>query len=249
MIWDEVRRVFAACPPGDFARWLTSYPVPYRWRLVCLLAQKQLGDDALKLGYAQLRRAAELISSAASEERCLNLGFGISCHIRREDEVCFVRETLPEAVRRQPTARDSRTLGVPGELQFQFTPALRTSLTARLVELAPGRADELIEQVRVHGRGSLRHAKCFFDRRTLNAESLTVRFFQPGDAMDVWRRGRRKVKKLFQEQAVAPYLRCAVPIVEFAGRIIWVPGIARSNAAPLRRDTQSVLELEFRELD
>ncbi|MCB0345881.1 MAG: tRNA lysidine(34) synthetase TilS, partial [Bdellovibrionales bacterium] len=78
--------------------------------------------------------------------------------------------------------------------------------------------------------------------------ALVVRERRDGDVVRVASRGSRKLKKLFQEQGVMLTLRDRIPIVELDSRILWVPGVARSEVAPVGSETRNLLVLEYRQL-
>ena len=60
---------------------------------------------------------------------------------------------------------------------------------------------------------------------------LAVRRWEPGDAMDLGRGRRRKVKQLLSDRGITGLRRASWPVVVADGRIVWVPGVRRSDAA------------------
>lgn len=64
----------------------------------------------------------------------------------------------------------------------------------------------------------------------LEAEPV-VRRWEPGDAMDLGGGRRRKVKQLLSDRGISGLRRSVWPVVVVGGRIVWVPGVRRSDAA------------------
>ncbi len=92
----------------------------------------------------------------------------------------------------------------------------------------------------------LSHATAYFDADVLSSGELVLRSWLAGDSMQVWKRGTRKVKKLFQERSLPQFLRLSLPMVEWGSEIVWIPGVARAQIAPVTNDTRHVLVLSYR---
>ena len=61
------------------------------WRVLILLAQKQLGEDANKLGYGNIQAVVEMISSEKYQRTSLDLGAGISVFFEESAKLSFLR--------------------------------------------------------------------------------------------------------------------------------------------------------------
>ncbi|OMF06154.1 tRNA lysidine(34) synthetase TilS [Paenibacillus amylolyticus] len=72
---------------------------------------------------------------------------------------------------------------------------------------------------------------------------LVVRSRLPGDTMKVMGlNGSKKVKNIFIDEKIPPSVRPRIPVVcDGAGHIIWLPGVRRSNVAPVRDGTSAIL--------
>lgn len=72
---------------------------------------------------------------------------------------------------------------------------------------------------------------------------LVVRSRLPGDTMKVMGlNGSKKVKNIFIDEKIPPSVRPRIPVVcDGAGNIIWLPGVRRSNVAPVQEDTSAIL--------
>ena len=78
---------------------------------------------------------------------------------------------------------------------------------------------------------------------------LTVRGRRPGDRMSVMGlNGSKKVQDMFVDEKIAPSLRDRLPLVwDAEGRLLWIPGLRRSSAAPVTAATQRLLRLEWKD--
>jgi tRNA(Ile)-lysidine synthase len=75
--------------------------------------------------------------------------------------------------------------------------------------------------------------------------TLAVRSVRRGDRMAVPGVGTRKLQDLLVDRHIPRGRRGAVPVVTAGDEIVWVPGIARSAAAPITPETTHVLEAEL----
>ncbi len=212
---------------------LTALPEAIRWRVVLLIAENQIGTDAWKLGYQMVR---EFVPRLCSAPKGIDLGFHIRVHLDTHGHLQFERES--KNFSRHPQTPE--LLLIPGEVRREFM-NLKLALSAKIVSRA-----ELEEQKRAvtrHDYSLLAPDTAYFDERSFRGEPLTIRSFRNGDVVRVWKRGRRKLKKLFQERRVSLTVRDDVPIVELGGEILWVPGVARSDLAPVQPTSDSVIKL------
>lgn len=73
---------------------------------------------------------------------------------------------------------------------------------------------------------------------------LTVRTRRSGDRVrPLGLGGHRKLQDIFVDRKVPSRLRATCPVVEVAGRILWVPGVVRSDAALVSPRTRVMLRL------
>ncbi|ANS76365.1 tRNA(Ile)-lysidine synthetase [Paenibacillus yonginensis] len=88
--------------------------------------------------------------------------------------------------------------------------------------------------------------EALFDADELSCP-LTVRTRLPGDTLRVaGLDGSKKVKDIFIDDKVPPSSRDKIPlVVDAAGRILWIPGIRRSDAAWVRADTETVIAMSW----
>jgi len=115
-----------------------------------------------------------------------------------------------------------------------------------IVEAEVGDYSESIADLKRLGKGggTIYSATASFDLESLklalplSESQLHVRSRIQGDRMRVFGGVKRRVKKLFQEQGVRLTLRSSIPIVEYGGAIIWIPGVARSDIAPIREGSR-----------
>jgi tRNA(Ile)-lysidine synthase len=79
----------------------------------------------------------------------------------------------------------------------------------------------------------------------LLAFPLTVRNRRPGDRMRVLGlNGTKKVQDMFVDERIPPSVREKLPLlVDAAGQVIWIPGIRRSDIAPVTESTSRVLRI------
>lgn len=76
---------------------------------------------------------------------------------------------------------------------------------------------------------------------------LFVRGARHGDRVrPLGLRGSRKLQDIFVDRKLPRDERWSFPVVEAAGEVLWVPGIVRSNAALITRETSSTLRLVAR---
>lgn len=190
------------------------------WRVLRSLATISCGEDALKVSRGAYQRLLKQLERGLAEARTVELGFGISADCSQGSVLFYCESEEIDALRQ---------FSYPGSVKF-----CDYELRGRLIK-----PDELPE--RSEGMTQLYVER--FDAEALAGESLVVRSRRDGDVIRVMNRGRRKLKKMFQEQGLMLTLRNRLPIVECDSGILWVPGVARSELAPVHADTSLVLEL------
>jgi tRNA(Ile)-lysidine synthetase-like protein len=80
-----------------------------------------------------------------------------------------------------------------------------------------------------------------FGDLAMESTELKFRCFTPGDSIQCWGRGRRKVSLLFKEFRIPRSLRENYPVLCLGEEVIWVPGICRSELCPVLENTQNML--------
>jgi tRNA(Ile)-lysidine synthase len=75
---------------------------------------------------------------------------------------------------------------------------------------------------------------------------LTVRSPMPGDRFRPWGlQGTRKLKKVLIDLKIPRDLRKRLPLLLKGGTILWIPGVRRSDSAPIQSATRRVLEVSI----
>jgi tRNA(Ile)-lysidine synthase len=76
------------------------------------------------------------------------------------------------------------------------------------------------------------------------AAPLLVRSVRRGDRIrPLGMRGHRKLHDIFVDRKLPRDERWSLPVIEAAGKILWVPGVVRSSAAPITPATRATLRL------
>jgi tRNA(Ile)-lysidine synthase len=129
-----------------------------------------------------------------------------------------------EPIGRSPAAREAVILSIPGSVRFGQGEVL--------CELGPPRREPGV-----------------LDRATLGSE-LLVRSWRPGDRMaPLGLNGTKSLQDLFTARRVPRYKRAGVPVVEAAGEIAWVAGVATSERFKVTDSTTQTVRLSAAPLD
>jgi len=199
------------------------------WRTLRNLASEG-SVEARKIGYQAWRALYRGLKSDSYPRRA-DLGFGISVEIQKNGNILF------------NNSRD----GEWNSYNFQLNctePFLKQLPGGNVISsrIITGAELGVLDPSNVNGE-----LTALFDFDTLASSELGIRNFIPGDSMRVWSRGRRKLKKLFQESGIAVSRRLELPIVlDCQGEIVWIPGVARADLAPVTKDSVKVLVLEVK---
>lgn len=126
----------------------------------------------------------------------------------------------------RPPVLAPRALSVPGRVDL---PEIGRALSARLVP-ATGYVVP-----RVRHRVALDAAQV--------PPSLVVRARRRGDRFRPFGGGERRLKSFLIDARVPRWDRGRLPVVEGAGRILWVAGLRRASAAPVTAGTREIVEL------
>jgi tRNA(Ile)-lysidine synthase len=127
---------------------------------------------------------------------------------------------------RPAAALTRRALAVPGRVEL---PEIGHALEARLLPAAGYTVPRTVDRVA-------------FDASLL-PRVLTVRPRCPGDRVEAFGGGERRLKSLLIDAKVPRWERARLPIVEADGRILWVAGLRRGAAALVTAATREVVEL------
>jgi tRNA(Ile)-lysidine synthase len=173
----------------------------------------------------------------------MDLGAGFSCEYGPKEGVCFFRTGNRRVVKNEiDSSLVTRILPVPGEVSFPFWGQRPVRFEAKVLEHGDFQLKSLFDVARDSENGSLLGSVSFFDAEAIEHGVLVVRQRAEGDVVDVWKRGRRKLKKLLQEKRVPLFLRAAYPVLTLNEEIIWVPGISRSRHAGVNLEAKKIVQ-------
>ena len=219
---------------------LGEIPISLAWRLLSLTAADCAGASA-RLGYLTFMRAYNFFLSP-SIGKGIDIGNGIAAVISDDGECSFaLASEYADSSRLEPDE-----LSVPGQIQRQYDDGSAVEIAAEILSVKQADIGPLITTLKLENTDPYTEAAAYFDADVLSQTTLVVRERSDGDYMEVWQRGGRKLKKLFQEKQLVLTLRDRIPIVESEGRILWVPGIARDKIAPVTEASRSLIKLRYR---
>jgi hypoxanthine phosphoribosyltransferase len=207
---------------GAFA----GLPVALQRRLIKLILSCLASGTA---EFAMLERVRQAILQAETPHLALDLGGG--CRLVREYErIAFLLKPEPaeKPVSYHYTWREGeRRLPIP-----------EIGLELRMEPVAPTASMELA------GTADARTDSAIFAADRL-VFPLTVRTRRNGDRMRPYGlNGSKKVKDIFIDEKVPQRLRDRLPVVTDAeGRILWIPGVKRSDIAIADARTESMIRL------
>jgi len=215
---------------GEIAQ-LLALPEPVGFRALQLLAVSAFGERGWRIGRTRLCRALEWLPRGEGQ---LELGSKMLLvkHVGGQFE-------LLESVAMTESPLTVTRLRVPGDTERSTDGYV---IRARVYPLPEGNWKSFRETLREQAKNSER---AYFDLNKVGSHELVVRGREEGDRVRVYARGKRKLKKIFQELAVSRISRERQPIVESNGEVIWVPGLVRSDVALVEPATSEVLELEY----
>lgn len=245
---EEACRVATALGATPSSEALRSVPDALLWRVIGVYARQEMGPESERLGYRAFRSVTELLASDPHETKRLDLGFGIRCEVspsgvrfKRVAEADDARSDIP---------LEPASLAIPGCVERNYGNGRSVVINAGVLFMKDSddhTLSDLIRWTKERSKATASEGRAveYFDLSQLAVSSLTVRERSNGDVVDVFRRGERKLKKLFLERGVARDARNAVPVVEAGTEILWVPGVARSALAPILPESRCVLELKY----
>lgn len=233
--------LFRLCAEPFSLEYLRSLPDALRWRFLLLLAREAApsAEVATLLGYKAIKRLERAVLVGNGQ---VELGSGFNALVGSSKLLFKLssEKSLLKAGR-----AESETLSIPGNVTRQYEGWGEAKITARVVCCKELELGDYLETLRTQRGDPYREASAAFDLAQLSAMPLFVRERQDGDWIDAWKRGKRKLKKIFQEQRVQLTLRDALPIVSYGREILWVPGVSRSKLAPISEDSEKLLLLEY----
>ena len=242
-VWEQARRTLAESSGSMTWRQVVSLAPALAWRVLQILAEAQIGERALSLGYEALNSTVEFCRDGFCGTKVLELGRGVRCRLESDGKIVFTYKAFPRT--QSEVIGTNVRLTVPGVVVRRYADGSEAEISAKLVypESFGFELGSLL--LFAENQSPDCAARAFFDFDKLGADEFTVRERRPGDVLSVWGRGRRKVKKLLQERSLNLTLRDRIPIVELRGNIVWIPGVARSQIAPVEHSSRLVLELTY----
>jgi tRNA(Ile)-lysidine synthase len=89
-------------------------------------------------------------------------------------------------------------------------------------------------------------SQAFFDRAMLEGRAITVGGRRPGETMVPFGSSLpKRTKELFIDAKVTREERARWPVVRWGLDVLWLPGIRRSNLAPVDARTREIIKLEL----
>ena len=217
---------------------LRDLPFPIAWRTLRDFSVNST-EEAKKIGFGTWK---ELIHKLPNDGQCLrsDIGFGVRIEMSSRGDI-RVFDATERVESQQPWSI---------ECKVPFEQVLPTGSKIEASELLPNElaTDRLgnLEGVDLENFYVDEERIAYFDLERLNSNNLQIRSFVPGDCCRVWARGSRKLKKLFQEAGFSEPQKRAQPVVlDQNEQIIWLPGLARSEVAPISAQTNKVLMLKL----
>ncbi len=139
-----------------------------------------------------------------------------------------------KSVPSHPVSRAARPLPVPGQVYWRNGDGSGHSLSAAWVRQLP----------RDWKRDPRR---AFLSAESLDARSLCVRFWRPGDRFQpLGMSGRKKLSDFFMDAKVPAMERGRIPLVADARGILWIAGHRLSERVRVSPSTRRILELRIR---
>ncbi len=211
--------------------YLQALPSALRWRVLRELCIDEIGPEVNAIGYERFAAIATVLSQGVQRG---DVGGGIVFYVDQEKILHFARQ---EEFLDRFLETIEEILEVPGVVSREYPNGVTGTIRSRIVERTEFRVEEIKKD----------QTLAYFDFGTLSPGVLKIRERKAGDRISVRNVGTRKLKKIFQEKRIWEPLRNRVPLVEWNGEIIWVPGIFRSGAALVTGESREILELSYEE--
>jgi tRNA(Ile)-lysidine synthase len=163
----------------------------------------------------------------------------------------LLRSTRPSGMAHLPggllAAREYDRLVLSRGAAAELEPRLEILVSAPGIVEVPGTG--LILRLQLRERKGIRPQE--YDGITaaaFDAEAVsfpfTIRNPRPGDRFKPWGlQGTRKLKKVLIDLKMPRVLRKELPLLLKGDEILWIPGVRRSDAAPIQDSTRRVLEV------
>lgn len=235
---------------------LLEQPLPLQWRILKRIAEYDLLEYDLEnedkiLAYTALLKTVKLLKQffySKGESKKISLSGGVEFYVENKNYFGFrAFDSSEEQIFEQTE------LTIPGELKKEINQNNIFFISSQILAANKSIDNNMDWIKKAVAENKHDSAVEFFDLDRLkehflvgNDLSLVIRPRKAGDKIRVWKRGSRKLKKLFLEKGLRLTLRSCIPIVEYKENIIWVPGVARSEMAPVTEKTKFILELKYR---
>ncbi|MHA0857626.1 tRNA lysidine(34) synthetase TilS [Paenibacillus sp. CMAA1364] len=195
-------------------------------RLIKLILN-YMSIDSEVIDYNKIESLREGIMSNHSTTWIRHLGGGTEC-IREYDAITFQPVTHMERL----SYTYELSTAVPEHMVKEIGKVLRMSIEPKHTML--------------WSRSTLGEDQAIFDVDQL-IFPLYLRSRRDGDTIRVMGlNGSKKVKDIFINDKIPPSVRSKIPmIVDANNNIIWIPGIRRSEHAPIEQQTTSILHLSL----
>ena len=221
-----------------FVEQLENISEALAWRIVRLYILGKAGEVAKRLGYGDYQRVLKMLRNRRYDAEPEDIGQGISCYVRRSEGLVVI--CSKNKLQTEPGVK-CKWLEVPGNILWDYGPS-KLNISAEIIS-HPKISEVFLTQLSADEEISSCKRACF-DLDEFASRQLTLRTRKDGDIVDVWRRGTRKLKKVMNEKGVPLLVRDTIPVIECSGKIAWVPGVCRSNIAPIGLNTKRILVLK-----
>ena len=232
-LWDEANKYLSAEAK------VTTLPQALAWRVLFLKAQQQLGERALALSRTSLTQCLDHAQNQPTRRTLIELEDGITC---RYDACLGVGEEWQFMTAPTPPALQTKQAPV----KIVINQPIVWPLTAHNMHLSAALfdTDAPLNLLTKKSEASEAEMIAYFDADRLPIADLLLRQRISGDRMNVYSRGMRKIKKLMQEHKVPLADRTKLPILVTGETALWIPGVARSDAALITAKTRHVLAIK-----
>lgn len=238
-IYSIVNKIFQEIKDKRNLEDILKQEAAVQWRLLAFFAEQDLGANREYISYLDLMQSLDLLRQfkiSNGESKKISLKNFVEFFVEGANYFAF-RNTNEHIVFQE------EQLLIPGEVKSNLGFSLSSQILHEKIDW--------LENI-VTAKKTDKYAVEYFDYdclRTISNKNTQIIFnIRPrkdGDEIKVWKRGSRKLKKLLLEKGLRLTLRSCIPIVEYEEKIIWVPGVARSEIAPITDKTINILELKY----
>lgn len=209
-----------------------------------------IAADAIVLPHAELASLPRQVAAETVRQAAARLG-------SRAPLRAWAHRGLARILASPPPRRPFRLGGIVVEVSSGAVrlAAAETSRLATRELTAPGRVELpeigcVLEARIVSATGYAvprARERVAFDAALLPTR-FTVRARRAGDRFSPFGSGERRLKSFLIDEKIPRWERGRAPIVEAAGRIVWIAGVRRGREAPVTAGTRRVLELTLEPL-